>query len=169
MKLKLTVLAVPAALAVLAMVGSPASALTKPQKFSLLSVSSGDETPIGGFAFDREPVPGDRFTFTDQLYKWAGIKHGAHVGRMDVLCTFTKVNITTKSFSATGQCNATYFLPGGQVAIEGFIRFTDGPLNFVIPVVGGTGIYANARGTVHIRDLGNGETGKSNNEFNLLP
>jgi Allene oxide cyclase barrel like domain len=146
-----------------------ANALAKPQTFNLLSVESGSETEIGGFGFQREPVPGDRFTFTDQLYKWAGIKRGAHVGHLDGLCTFTKIKVTSNSFHATAQCNATFFLPAGQVAVEGFIPIPEGPLNFVLPVVGGTGVYANARGTVHIRDLGNGETGKSNNEFRLLP
>ena len=169
MRFKLALLAVPAALAVLAVAVSPVSAIDKPQTFSLLSVTSDTETAIDGFAFQREPVPGDRFTFTDQLYKWAGAKRGAHVGHDEGICTFTKIKVTSKSFGGTFHCNAMFFLPGGQVAIEGFLPFSEGPLDFVVPVVGGTGVYANARGTVHVRDLGNGDTGKSNNEFNLLP
>ena len=169
MRFKLALLAVPAALAVLAVAVSPVSAIDKPRTFSLLSVTSDTETPIDGFAFQREPVPGDRFTFTDQLYKWAGAKRGAHVGHDEGICTFTRVSVTSDSFHATAQCAATYFLPGGQVAVQGVLPIVEGPLNFVVPVIGGTGIYANARGTLHIRDLGNGDTGKSNNDFRLLP
>jgi hypothetical protein len=168
MRLKFVLFVLPAALAVLAVLVSPAAALSKPQTFSLLSVESNTESEIGGFGFQREPVPGDRFTFTDHLFKWAGAKRGAQVGRVEGLCTFTKIS-TTGGFRATAQCVATFFLPAGQVAVEGFVTFTDGPLNFVVPVIGGTGAYANARGTVRIRDLGNGDTGKSNNDFHLLP
>jgi hypothetical protein len=168
MRLKFVLFALPAALAVLVVLALPASALTKPQTFSLLSVESGTESEIGGFGFQREPVPGDRFAFTDQLYKWAGVKRGAHVGRVEGLCTFTKIS-TSSGFRATAQCAATFFLPAGQIAVEGFLQFRDAPLNFVVPVVGGTGAYANVRGTVRIRDLGNGDTGKSNNEFRLIP
>ena len=53
--------------------------------------------------------------------------------------------------------------------VGGFVSFPDGPLDFDVPVLGGTGSYSNARGFVHIRDLGNGGSGKSNNEFHLLP
>jgi hypothetical protein len=72
MRLKFVLFALPAALAALVVLGSSASALTKPQTFSLLSVESGTESEIGGFGFQREPVPGDRFVVTDRLYKWAG-------------------------------------------------------------------------------------------------
>ena len=81
-----------AALAGAVVLGSPVSAITTPQTFSLLSVESDVEQEIGGFGFQREPVPGDRFAFTDQLYKWAGTKRGEHVGRTEGLCTFTKVS-----------------------------------------------------------------------------
>jgi Allene oxide cyclase barrel like domain len=168
MRLKLALLVVPSALAVLAVAASPVSAIAKPQTFSLLSVE-GTGSEIGGFDFQREPVPGDRFAFTDQLYKWAGVKRGAHVGHDEGLCTFTKVNATSSSFHATAQCVATFFLPGGQVEVEGVLPIVEGPLNFVVPVIGGTGVYANARGTAHVRDLGNGNSGKQNNEFHLLP
>ncbi len=169
MRLRFALLALPALLAaVIVVFVSPASAITKPQTFSLLSVESGIETPIGGFAFDREPTPGDRFAFTDYLFKWAGKKRGARVGRLEGLCTFTQIN-TSGGFHATAHCDATFFLPAGQIAVTGFVTFREGPLNFDIPVIGGTGAYANARGFVHNRDLGTGESGKSNNEFHLLP
>jgi hypothetical protein len=36
-------------------------------------------------------------------------------------------------------------------------------------VLGGTGIYSNVRGYIRIRDIGDGSSDKSNNEFHLTP
>ena len=49
------------------------------------------------------------------------------------------------------------------------MHFGNGPSNFRLAVVGGTGRYVDARGSVHIRDLGTGDTNNSNVDFNLLP
>src|SRR5438128_2534355 len=100
--------AVTVALGVLAV--SPASALTKPQVFSLVDVSvSSTSLPPG--AFDPNgPVPlGGRIAFTDLLYKWAGVKRGPQVGHLEGLCTATKFNEAARS--ETLFCNATAFLP----------------------------------------------------------
>jgi hypothetical protein len=167
LKLALPTLAILVAAAVVLV--APVSAITQPQTFSLLSIESGTEQPIGGFAFNREPQPGDRFGVVDYLHRWAGTKRGARVGRLEALCTFTQVNVTSNRVAARAHCDGTFFLPAGQVGVSGFLPITEGPLNFVLPVVGGSGAYANARGWVHIRDLGNGDTGYSNNEFHLLP
>jgi hypothetical protein len=167
MRVRLAVFGLPALLAAVVVLVSPASALTGPQTFSLLSVESPNGVEIGGFGFQRAPVPGDRFAFTDQLYKWAGAKQGAQVGRDEGLCTFTKID-TSGGFRATAQCTASFFLPAGQIVVSGFVHFTDAPLNFAVPVIGGTGAYANARGYVRIRDIGGQDSGKSNNVFHLL-
>jgi hypothetical protein len=54
--------------------------------------------------------------------------------------------------------------------VNGFGRFPfSGPAKFSLPVIGRTGSYANVRGYVDVRDLGNGNQGKSNIEFHLLP
>jgi hypothetical protein len=170
MRLRFAWFALPAFVAaVMVVLVSPASAITKPQTFSLLSIDSGTEQPIGDFAFNREPRPGDRFSVVDYLYKWAGTKRGARVGRLEALCTFTHVQATEQTLRSSAHCGGTFFLPAGQVGVAGFLPITDGPLNFALPVVGGTGAYANARGWVHIKDLGNGNAGHSNNEFHLLP
>ena len=50
-----------------------------------------------------------------------------------------------------------------------FLEFGEGPGNFAVPVLGGTGIYSNVRGSIRIRDIGDGSSGKSNNEFHLTP
>jgi hypothetical protein len=166
MRLKLALCAFPAVLAALAVVASPASGLTKPTTFSLLDVTESSQT-INGFDFQRLPQPGDRFAFTDGLYKWAGTKRGARVGTAEVLCTFTKVAASEHAFGATALCTGQFYVPGGSVLAHGFIRLTEGPGRFTVPVVGGTGRYADARGYLKIRDLGNGNEDKSNVEFHL--
>ena len=59
---------------------------------------------------------------------------------------------------ATVFCTAQFFLPGGNVAAESFLRFTDGPQKFTVPVTGGTGAYFNASGSIAIRDIGAGKS-----------
>jgi hypothetical protein len=146
-----------------------ASALDKPQDFSLLDVSESFQ-PISGFAFNRAPHPGDRFAITDGLYKWAGTKRGARVGHIEATCMFTRIpSATERSFSASALCTGQIYLPAGQLLVEGFVRFSNGPSNIQLPVLGGTGGYANARGSVHIRDIGGGDSGKSNVDLHLLP
>jgi hypothetical protein len=163
-----SVLALVAALAaVLSFAVTSASGIERPQTFSLLEVGETD-TALGG-SENEAPKPGDAFASTSSLYKWAGTKRGARVGRDTVVCTFLKVTATEQTFSADAHCTAGIFLPAGTILIEAFLHFTDGPGRFEVAVTGGTGAYANARGFVRIRDLGTGESGHSNLEFHLLP
>jgi hypothetical protein len=56
------------------------------------------------------------------------------------------------------------------VLIQGFGYLNPrGASRFTLPVVGGTGVYANVRGYVKVRDIGNGNTNKSNVDIHLLP
>src|SRR5205823_9227187 len=82
-------------------------------------------------------------------YKWAGVKRGARLGRADVVCTFTQVTGGPRRFSAKAFCSGEFYLPAGGVLLEGFVPLSNGPSNFPIPVVGGTGGYANARLRAH--------------------
>jgi hypothetical protein len=163
MRLKLSLFVVPAALAAAVALVSPASGLTGPQTFSLLDVEQ-SSAELDNFNFSGPPKPGQRFAFTNTLYKWAGTKRGARVGRTEGLCTFTRFSGSI----ATAHCTASFFLPGGQIYAAAFLRFGEGPGNFAVPVLGGTGIYSNVRGYIRIRDLGQ-NSGKSNNEFHLTP
>ena len=144
------------------------SAIDRPQTFSLLEIDE-SEVAINGFDFQRQPRPGDGFGFISGLYKWAGTKRGARVGHDEGLCTFLRVPTTEQNFSASAHCTASFFLPVGTVLVEAFVHFTDGPGNFDVAVIGGTGAYANARGFVHIRDIGAQDSGHSNIDFHLLP
>lgn len=59
------------------------------------------------------------------------------IGHASLLCTFT--------IGAERVCRGTYFLPKGSIVVGGSISFRQ---VFELAVVGGTGLYDNARGTV---------------------
>jgi len=147
---------------------SPASALTQPQVFSLLEVGGPNRNLGPGNAFDNNGPPslGARFAFTNGLYKWAGRKRGARVGRIEGLCTITKLDLAAQS--ATVFCTATIFLPAGRLEAATTLRFAqNGGPTFRIPILGGTGAYTGARGYLKSTNLG--ESDNSNDEFHLLP
>lgn len=147
-----------------------ASAISSPQVFSLLEVSSNNEQPLGDFTFNRPPVGGDQFAFADPLYKWAGTKKGARAGHLQVLATFVTGFGSDYSQKGTALFDAQAYLQGGTIFAEGYGPLNpNGPSKFTLPIVGGTGSYANVRGYVNVRDLGNGQQGKTNIEFHLLP
>ena len=130
----------------------------------------GVDHPMGDFAFENAPVGGDQFAFTHTLYKWAGTKKGARVGHLQVVATFVTGFGPQFSHPATLLFNAQAYIPGGTVMVEGYGRLNaDGPARLTLPIVGGTGTYANARGFVKVRDLGNGNINKTNIEFHLFP
>jgi hypothetical protein len=158
-------LALAAAAVLASILAGSASALNRPQVFSLLDVSESFQ-PIGSFSFQRAPKAGDSFAFTDGLYRWAGTKRGARLGHLEVLCTFKAIGRS----QGTSLCTGEAFLPAGSILVEGYapINF-DGPSRFMLPVLGGTGAYANVRGYVRVRDLGNGNGNNSNLDFHLLP
>ena len=59
------------------------------------------------------------------------------IGRGDLVCTYVD--------GRTRQCTATYSLPRGTIVASGAI---DSRLLFTIAIVGGTGLYDNASGTM---------------------
>src|SRR5215210_6239776 len=72
---------------------SPASALTRPETFSLIDVEASMTALDPGANFSESALPtlGSRFTFVDRLYRWAGQRRGGLVGRIEGICTFTAV------------------------------------------------------------------------------
>jgi hypothetical protein len=99
---------------------------------------------------------GDRFWSHIELYKWNGTKPGAHVGHGDL----TAVVLTPHVDEITGVA----YLPGGTLTIVG--EATDQRVN-TVPIVGGTGIYATARGEVITRDLGGPNSNKNADTIRL--
>jgi hypothetical protein len=150
--------------------GTSASAISGAQTFSLLEVSPPDsEQPIGDFTFNRPPRGGDQFALRNELYKWAGTKKGARAGRDEVLITFITGFGRDFSQKATALIVAQAYLPGGTIIVQGYAQLAEGPFKSKLPIIGGTGIYANARGYLNVRDLGDGNENKTNLEFHLMP
>jgi hypothetical protein len=143
-----------------------ASAISSPQAFSLLAVNSQNLPAMNGFEFQRPPQPGDQINIGDTLYKWAGTKRGAKVGRDRGIITFMSVGQN----GGTGSLNAQFYLPGGTVVVQGILHFpANGPAKFTLPVVGGTGKYDNVRGYINFHDLGDGNQNKASVDLHLLP
>jgi hypothetical protein len=155
-------------LLVLSIAVASASAIDRPQTFSILEIDESDASVNLGFDFQRLPRPGDQFAFKSGLYKWSGTKRGARIGRDEGHCIFVRVTGDEQHLLLDAHCAASFFLPGGAVLVEAFLTLPEGPIKADIPVIGGTGAYANARGFVHIRDLGTGDIGHTSLTFHLL-
>ena len=94
---------------------------------------------------------GDSVVFTNRLVNaqaQLGKPRGAVVGRDAVRITFI-----ARGFA---EIVGTVFLPNGKIVVAGGVRDSSSALR--VPVVGGTGTYANARGLVIARDLPNDRT-----------
>jgi hypothetical protein len=131
---------------------SSASALEKPRVFTLLE-ADGLEQPLGDFRDSaRPPVGGDQFVETNPLYRWTG-KKGTRVGRDRVLISFMTGFGPDFSHRALVLVQTQIYLPDGTIFVQGYISILPGnsPQTFELPVVGGTRIYANARGYVKAR------------------
>jgi hypothetical protein len=133
-----------------------AGAIDSPQTFTLLEVSlPKNDRPLGDFSFDRPPAPGDRFATTNALYRLNGTKRGERVGRAQVMHTFVTGFGRNFSHKATVLFVAQLYLPGGTLLLEGYGQVSpDGPSRITFPVIGGTGIYANAGGYMNFRSVG---------------
>jgi len=99
--------------------------------------------------------PGDGFVFTSRLFNEANKR----IGTNHVHCTVTRGGTFAR---ARGQCNSTLALRDGTLAISGLLRGE----NPAIAVVGGTGAYEGARGSITFRDLPRGRT---EDTIHLLP
>jgi hypothetical protein len=132
-----------------AVVASSASALVKPREFTLLEVE-GPQAPSFGDAADRPPRAGDQFQTVNRLYRWTG-KRGIQVGRDRVLFTFMTGFGPNFSHRAVVLIQAQVYLPDGSIFLEGYVSLKpDGPATFLLPVLGGTKNYANARGFLKV-------------------
>jgi allene oxide cyclase len=90
---------------------------------------------------DKGASQGDTFAATNTLHSG-----GSVIGREDDWCTL--MNATRLRFA----CDATAFLPGGSVMLQGPFQ-VGGTARLAI--VGGTGRYRDARGQAIATDLGN--------------
>jgi hypothetical protein len=64
------------------------------------------------------------------------------IGHSELVCTSTGNQST--------MCNGSYFLPKGRIVVGGIVR---SPLFYELAVLGGTGLYDNAQGTLTVTSL----------------
>jgi hypothetical protein len=142
-------LVVGAVAATLAVVVGPATAAGKPQTISVLAIDT--FTGIEGYTPGSATMPtiGSGYVGYGTVYKWAGLRRGARIGSIRILCTFTSAGVDPSASSMF--CNTTLFLPRGQLE---FSRFTSQAPVVDLPVVGGTGAYAHACGYVRVDRIG---------------
>jgi hypothetical protein len=135
------------------------SSAVKPQTISVLEVDT-SFAPIGGLdqTGNAPPAIGQGFTFGGILYKWAGAKRGKAVGHVAAMCT-----VVTKTHLF---CNGSLLLSGGVIEVLGPVSI-QGEDAFDIPVVGGTGAYAGARGVMRSTRIGE-DSNKSSLVIHLL-
>ena len=98
---------------------------------------------------------GDAFVFTSPLFNEANRR----IGNLHVYCAVTRCGRFAR---VRGQCNGTFALRDGTLAVSAVLRGGDAS----IAVIGGTGAYEGARGSVTDRDLPRGRT---ENTVHLLP
>jgi hypothetical protein len=100
-----------------------------------------DDTQYRADLGSQGPGPGDQFIFAGGVFdRPGGVFLGTHGGS----CT----TLTGDETSGETACNGTFNLAGGQVVVQGeadTAAFVRGD-SLSISVVGGTGIYQNARG-----------------------
>jgi Dirigent-like protein len=85
---------------------------------------------------NKRPSFGDSFARSLVLYEDKQPGRGKRIGRAKTLCSFDN--------GAGGFCQGTFFLPGGTIQGQSYIKLEG---KTTVAVVGGTGIYAGARGT----------------------
>ncbi|MFF8369240.1 hypothetical protein ACF05W_10395 [Streptomyces lydicus] len=81
--------------------------------------------------------PGDERIISEDLYR-----DGRKIGDHSVVCTYVHFQPTEL------QCVGTFALPQGQITGQALLRLPPAP-SIDIPVTGGAGAYAAARGYVH--------------------
>ncbi len=99
----------------------------------------------------KGPSVGDLNIFSERLFH-----RSRHVGRDDVSCEVTQA--TKRRFRT--QCVGTFtFFGRGQIATQGVLTFKRAApsSDLIIPITGGSGIYAGAEGTVRVVQPSRGE------------
>jgi hypothetical protein len=135
---RLVLVVVTAAVAVAAANGWPSGAATGPAVVRITSKQVRYErVDIGR----RGRTPGDTEVIIQLLYNRRVTQKA--IGHSELVCTFT--------LDTSRSCDGTIFLPAGQIRVGGSVRFRQ---IYALAVVGGTGLYDNARGQVTVTRLG---------------
>jgi hypothetical protein len=107
------------------------------------------------------PSVGDRFVFADKLTMWGG--HGKSgdkkVGTTGVDCVITDlVKDDGEVTDSTMQCLGTLSLKGGQVTVQGLIKWSEKVSR--VAITGGTGVFAGASGVMEVASTKDDEVSK---------
>jgi len=86
-------------------------------------------------------TPGDTEVIVQLLYNRRVTPKA--IGHSELVCTFT--------LDTSRSCRGTIFLPRGQLVVGGSLRFRQ---IYALAVLGGTGLYDNARGMLTVTRLG---------------
>jgi hypothetical protein len=89
----------------------------------------------------RGRTPGDTEVIVQLVYNRRVTPRA--IGHTEFVCTFT--------LDTSRSCRGTIFLPQGQIVVGGSLRFRG---IYALAVLGGTGLYDNARGMVTVTRLG---------------
>jgi hypothetical protein len=95
------------------------------------------------------PSPGDMLIRSALLYNRGITSHA--IGHEEVVCTY--LGARSAFGDGSRNCVATVFLRRGKLVAEGAVHNL---FIYELPVLGGTGIYDNVRGTLTVTFLGNG-------------
>jgi hypothetical protein len=116
-----------------AVVAGTATGATPPAQIRITDVQasyryvhSAGDGPAGALEFVRQRLYNPRIS-------------GKQIGRADLVCTYIDAQART--------CTGTYTLPKGSLVVEGVIQSR---LLYEIAVIGGTGLYDNARGSLTV-------------------
>jgi hypothetical protein len=152
-----TLVALLAAISALVVAQDAFAAPSGPGKPNLVINFLEVQTSFGGTLTGNEaPKPGDRFWLHGEFYKWQGAKRGGHLGHADAIATFGE--------SGNPVITGVASLPGGRLSVTGMA--SAGPVS-TLAVVGGTGIYATARGEVILRTIGGQDSNLSADTIRL--
>jgi hypothetical protein len=134
-----TLLVLVVASALIAAVGAPRGlALTQPGTIRITGKEIKHRHVDLG---ERGMSAGDEDFYRVQLFN-KGITPSS-LGHADIVCTYTG--------SQSTNCMGSYFLPQGKIVVGGIIG---SKLFYQLPVLGGTGIYGNVRGTLTVTAIG---------------
>jgi hypothetical protein len=86
----------------------------------------------------RGTSPGDMEVIRQSLFNRRVTSRA--IGHVELICTFV-------NSGRSRSCRGTYFLPRGRIMVGGSLRFRQ---FYELAVVGGTGLYDNARGTLTV-------------------
>jgi hypothetical protein len=135
----------------------PAAATGRTIRF--LEVSRPAQEQLIDHNGNRRPDAGDWTSTRSDLYRWAGSRRAAPLGRLLRICIFA-----TRS---AANCAANVSLPDGTIRIQGYVDFDGAPDQ--LAVVGGTGAYSGSRGTFASRSLGGTSSRRSADTLRLVP